>query len=365
MKEGPLRVSFVVDSEGWGGAEVWLVHHLRRAAEHAIAASVVCAEEAGDRLRPYVAEGRLTTVPLARHLEEAPATRAALEDQSPDVVLVNLVDPASNRATVDAALQVAPTVAVLHLVGDLGTEPDTLAACYARLAVGITTSEEAADLVRTRLAEPRGGVVVSCNGVDVPADPQGPAGNRPPRLGAFGRLTHQKGYDVLIAAVRLLVDRGVECDLVLGGAGREEPALRVAAAGLPVTFSGWVSDPRQFLAGVDVFCLSSRTEALPLALLEAMAEGLPCVSTDVGDVIARLGGAVEVVPVEDAPAIADAVQRLLADPDRAAALGRAARERVVAGHDAASMVAATYAVLHGVARQPAEVVRSTVRSSAR
>ena len=116
-----------------------------------------------------------------------------------------------------------------------------------------------------------------------------------------------------------------------------------------MTFTGWVADPRAFLAGVDVFVLSSRSEALPLAMLEAMAEGLPCVSTDVGDVTARLGGAVEVVPVEDAPALADAVQGLLADPDRAAALGRAARERVVASHDAASMVAATYAVLRQVA----------------
>ena len=342
----PLRVSFVADSEGWGGAEIWLVQHVRRAAAHGIEASVVCAEEVADRLRPEVPPGRLTPVPLVRHREKAPATRAALEEQAPDLALVNLVDPASNAATLDAALTVAPTAAVLHLVGDLGPDPAALAARYADLAVLLTPSEEGAALVRTGLAAPRGGIVVTCNGVDVPPEPQGPAGHRPPRVGAFGRLTRQKGYDVLLDAVRELVDRGVEHEVVLGGAGREEAALRRAAAGLPVTLTGWVADPRLFLAGVDVFCLPSRSEALPLALLEAMAEGLPCVATDVGDVVARLDGAVEVVPVEDAVALADALQGLLEDRPRAAALGRAARDRVAAGHDTSTMVAATFAALH-------------------
>ena len=348
---GPLRVSFVVDSEGWGGAEIWLVQHLRRAATHGVAASVVCAEEVVDRLRPEVPPGRLTAVPLVRHREKAPATRAALEEQAPDLVLVNLVDPASNAAALDAALTVAPTAAVLHLVGDLGPDPAALAARYADLAVFLTPSEEGAALVRsvlggTGFAVPRGGIVVTCNGVDVPVDPQGPAGHRPVRVGGFGRLTRQKGYDVLLDAVRVLIDREVELEVVLGGAGREEAALKRAATGLPVTFTGWVSDPRVFFAGLDVFCLPSRTEALPLALLEAMAEGLPCVATDVGDVVTRLGGAVEVVPVEDAVALADALQGLLEDGPRAAALGRAARARVVAGHDAATMVAGTFAALH-------------------
>jgi alpha-maltose-1-phosphate synthase len=56
-----------------------------------------------------------------------------------------------------------------------------------------------------------------------------------------------------------------------------------------------------------------------------------------------------VVPVDDARALADAVQGLLADPARAARLGRAARERVVAGHDAAAMVAGTFHVVRQVA----------------
>ena len=360
MTGAPLRVSLVADTEGWGGAEAWLLHHVRRASEHGVLASVVCAEEVADRFRPHLPAERVTTVPLARHAEKAPATQAALEAQAPDVVLVNLVDPASNAATLDAALTVAATAAVLHLPGDLGPEPTALASRYADLAVLLTPSQEGVDLVRTRLAEPRGGVVVTRNGVEVPADPHGPAGHHRRRIGGFGRLTHQKGYDVLLDAVRLLVERGVALEVVLGGAGREEAALREAAADLPVSFPGWVADPRAFLAGLDVFCLPSRREALPLALLEAMAEGLPCVATDVGDVASRLGDVVELVPVEDPAALADGLQRLLEDRTRAAALGQAARHRVVSDHDAEAMVGATFEVLRGVTGQT--VTRPSISS---
>jgi len=80
----PLRVSFVADTESWGGAEVWLAHHLRRAPEHGVEASVVCAAQVADRFRPLVAEGRLAVVPLARHALSAPATEASLLWQSPE-----------------------------------------------------------------------------------------------------------------------------------------------------------------------------------------------------------------------------------------------------------------------------------------
>jgi len=359
LGQAPLRLSLVADTEGWGGAETWLAHHLRRAAAHGVLASVVCADEVADRFRRWVPEERLAAVPLARHREKAPATQAALEDQAPDVVLVNLVDPASNAATLDAALTVAPTAAVLHLAGDLGPDPEAVAARYADLAVLLSPSQEGVELVRTRLAEPRGGVVVTCNGVDVPADPVGTASRRqsgrrpgrPPRVGGLGRLTPQKGYDVLLDAVRLLVIRGVDLEVVLGGGGREEAALREAARGLPVSFAGWVEDRRAFHAQLDVFCLPSRHEALPLALLEAMAEGLPCVATDVGDVGSRLGDAVELIPPGDPLALADAVQRLLEDRAGADAVGRTGRLRVMTSHDAAAMVADTFTVLRRAHRR--------------
>jgi glycosyltransferase involved in cell wall biosynthesis len=351
----PTRVSFVADTESWGGAEVWLVHHLRRARDHAVEASVVCAEQVADRFRPLVPEDRLAVVPLARHAASAPDTEAALLRQSPDVVHVNLVDPASNAASIAAGLATAPTTAMLHLAGDTGHSDlrVRLAGLYADLALLVTASEEGARQVRTELAEPRAGVLVSCNGVDVPLLPHGPAGRQPPRVGVHARLTRQKGIDVLLEAVRLVVAAGVPMDLVVGGAGRDEAALGAAADGLPVRFVGWVTEPRDFLAGLDVFCLPSRAEALPLALLEAMAEGLPCVATDVGDVRTRLGAAVDIVPPEDPAALATALTSLLTDPVARASLGRGARVFAERHLDAADMVARTYRLLREVASSTA------------
>jgi glycosyltransferase involved in cell wall biosynthesis len=344
-----VRVSFVADSSAWGGAEVWLTHHLRRAADHGATASLVCAEPVADGFGGLDVDR--TVVPLTRHTAAAPATRAALAAQRPDVVVVNLVDPASNAAAVAAAQEVAPTAGVLHLVGDTraGEERAVLSALYRRMAAVLSPSRQGRDQLVTDLGVDPARAHVVPNGVDVPPDPAGPAGNPVPRVGALGRLTAQKGFDVLLAALRRL---DVPFEAVIGGAGRDGDALRAAAEGLPVTFPGWVDDARAFLAGLDLFVVSSRVEAGPLVLAEAMAEGLPCVSTDVGEVSRAAGDDVVVVPVGDAGALAGAIGGLLADPARRADLGARARARAVRDLDADLMAARTFRVLSGVAGGP-------------
>ncbi len=341
-----MRVSFVADSSGWGGAEVWLTHHLRRAPDNGATASLVCAEPVAGGFAHLGVERAV--VPLTRHAAASPPVRAALAAQRPDVVVVNLVDPASNAAAVAAAQDVAPTAGVLHLVGDTrsGEERAALSALYRRMAAVVSPSTEGRDQVVADLGVDPARAHVVPNGVDVPPDPAGPAGATPPRVGSFGRLTAQKGYDVLLAALRRL---DVPFQAVVGGAGRDGDALRAAAAGLPVTFPGWVSDVRGFLAGLDLFVVSSRVEALPLVLLEAMAEGLPCVSTDVGEVRRAVGDDVVVVPVEDAVALAEALGGLLADPARRAGLAARARARAERSLGADLMAARTFRVLSGVA----------------
>jgi glycosyltransferase involved in cell wall biosynthesis len=341
------RVSFVCDSDAWGGAEVYLTHLLRRAAGLGWAASLVCAEPVAAGLAPVVPRGGLTVVPLARHTAEAPAVRAALAAQTPDVVVVNLVDPTSNAAAVAAALSVAPAVGVLHLGGDTGTGERRrhLGALYRRLAGMLTPASTARDQVLADFELPADRVHVVPNGVDVPAVPAGPAGSPVPRVGGLGRLTGQKGFDVLIDAVRLLVAQGTALDVVIGGAGRDGAALRTAAAGLPVTFCGFVDDARAFLAGLDVFCLSSRRETFPLVLLEAMAAGLPCVATDVGDVRTAVGEDAVVVPAGDSVALAAGLSGLLLDTGRRTDLAGRARTRAVQAFDADLMAARTFALL--------------------
>ena len=155
-----------------------------------------------------------------------------------------------------------------------------------------------------------------------------------PSFAAWGRHVPQKGFDVLLEAVRQLDADGVRLRLLLGGEGRERADLERRAAGLPVRFTGFEAEPRRLFAQADVFVLPSRVEALPLVLVEAVSAGLPAVATDVGDVREALGDVVEVVPPEDADALAAALRRLLADPADRARRGRAgitaARERLTA-----------------------------------
>ena len=346
------RVAFVCDSDAWGGAEVYLCHLLRHAASNGWSASLVCTEPVADGFAGLLPRGRLTAVPLARHAAEAPAIRAALAAYRPDIVVVNLVDPGSNAAAVAAALSVAPTVGVLHLAGDTGNGAtrERLAVLYRAMAAVLTPATGGKAQLVAAYAVPEDRVHVVPNGVDVPADPAGPAGRTVPRIGGLGRLTEQKGFDVLIGALRVLQEQGLSFEVHIGGAGREAGRLRAAADGLPVTFAGFVTDHRRFLAGLDVFCLSSRREALPLVLLEAMAEGLPCVATDVGDVRTAVGEAALVVPPDNATALAAALRELLTDLTRRQDLGCRARRLAQQAFDADLMAQRTFAVLDHVRR---------------
>jgi glycosyltransferase involved in cell wall biosynthesis len=126
--------------------------------------------------------------------------------------------------------------------------------------------------------------------------------------------------------------------IVGGGVLAETLRSKAAALGLSqlVDFTGPVADTAPVYAGFSVFALSSRTEQMPIALLEAMACGLPVVATDVGDVRAILPPeqAPFVVPAADPDALATALQRQLQDGALRARLGAANRRQVEANYEA-------------------------------
>jgi glycosyltransferase involved in cell wall biosynthesis len=201
-------------------------------------------------------------------------------------------------------------------------------AAYARLHHVVAVSREFATLARDVLHVER--LTHVLNGVD-PVEPVARPGGPVPVVAALGRLTAQKGFDVLLDAVGLLQEHGVRLEVLLGGEGRDRVHLERRAAGLPVRFTGFEPEPRRLFAQADAFVLPSRVEALPLVLVEAVSAGLPAVATDVGDVREALGDVVELVPADDAGRLAAALGALLlADP---AARERRSRAGITAARD--------------------------------
>jgi len=159
---------------------------------------------------------------------------------------------------------------------------------------------------------------------------------------AVARLSYEKGIDDLIDAAAE-VGHGVEnVKFVVLGDGPERPALqeRIDALGLKRSFrlAGFRDDVWPYLAAADVFCLPSKMEGMPNALLEAMASACPIVATAVGGVPEAIeDGQCGLLAPPGAPAgLAAAIGRLLSDADLAGRLGKAARavvdERFLARH---------------------------------
>ena len=170
-------------------------------------------------------------------------------------------------------------------------------------------------------------VTVIPNGFDLSRYPALPRhverGPRPPRIVCVGELTHRKGQDVLVRAMPLLwrTCSGATLDVVGDGdmaADLQRLAHGVDAGGDRIRFSGHLPRPYASLADADVFCLPSRSDNQPVAIVEALLAGLPVVSTRVGGIPEMIDGAQagEIVPAESPEALAEALERVLARSDR-------------------------------------------------
>jgi glycosyltransferase involved in cell wall biosynthesis len=190
-------------------------------------------------------------------------------------------------------------------------------------------SEELARDFRARGLDHPDGIAITRGGVDlsrfrsrVPADGAWRSRLGIPAeavvFGAAGRLVPEKAYDVFVRAAARLVRRGAAVRFVIAGEGPLKESLRaeVARQGIEDRFHlvGFESDVPRFLGQLDVFVLSSRFEGFPVALIEALAAGLPAVATAVGGVPEMLGnrGGL-IVRAESEEALAGAMHEML-DP---------------------------------------------------
>lgn len=360
----PARVVHVAESAGWAGGERYLL---------ALATEL-------DRKRFELAVVVPGPGPLVERLH-------ALDVETARVPLdARLVSPAAFLGLVRALERLRPTIVQSH--GARSNVYTRLAARYAGVPIVLSTVHNslfdydvpgwrrtlyvlaerltspladrivavsaaiARDLVeRYGIAAAR--TVVVRNGIDawafrptrepaaVRAD-LGVAGGRRVVVMA-GRMTPQKGWDVLLEAAARLAAVRSDLAWVLVGDGPLRPALTRRAAELAVAahFTGARADMADVLGCADVVVLASRSEGLPFTLLEAMALGKPVVATRVGGVpeVVEEGRSGRLVPREDPAALATAIADVLEAPD-AAAMGARGRARVEAAFTLDGMVRA-------------------------
>ncbi|SCU76523.1 Glycosyltransferase, probably involved in lipopolysaccharide biosynthesis [Cupriavidus necator] len=205
-----------------------------------------------------------------------------------------------------------------------------LAAQFCRQVVVLTERDRRRWLEALR---PRSEVVCLPNPLPFPM-PAEPAPRTQKTVLAMGRLVPAKGFDVLLRAWKKVVEAEPEWQLVIHGEGEERPALTALVGQLQLqdraSLPGICQDPAQAYGRASVFCLSSRYEGFGLVLIEAMAFGLPIVSTDCETGPRELltpGQDALVVAADDADALATALLTVIRQPELASCLGAGGRDK--------------------------------------
>ncbi|MCI5050254.1 MAG: glycosyltransferase family 4 protein [Rickettsiales bacterium] len=108
--------------------------------------------------------------------------------------------------------------------------------------------------------------------------------SNPPVIGSMGRFVEKKGFDIFLQSLHALKEYEIDFKAKLGGDGplKNQLFAQCKEYGLEnqVEFIGWVEDKRAFFESLDIFVLPSHHEPFGIVLIEAMAEGLPCITTD-------------------------------------------------------------------------------------
>lgn len=221
----------------------------------------------------------------------------------------------------------------------------------ARNAIAIfENGEDRAVMIAAGAITAANAVLIPGAGVDLTNFTPHPPLPEPARILLGARMLRDKGVEEFIAAAAILKNRGITAAFILAGApdpgnpaSLTETELRAAA---DVTWIGTHPDMAGLLATCHIACLPSYREGMPKFLLEAMATGLPCVTTDVTgcrEAVAHEQTGL-LVPPRNATALADALSRLITDPSLRAILGAAGRLRAERIFSDQAVCAATLAV---------------------
>lgn len=361
MKSEPLRVVQVLASFGYGGAERLVLDLAgsldpRRVQVHVLALS----KRQG---APLKAEFERLGIPvhlIGAHKMYNPRVIRELDRMirswGIELIHTHLMMP-DVLGRIVGAWRRLPVVSTLHNI-PAEYEKDafyrywfqraTISACRPHL---IAVSERIRGMYMQRWGVPERQITTIINGVPLARFVHVPPGVPPraagegPLISTVGRLSEQKGQQVLLNAAPLVLKQFPTARFQIVGQGHLEGALREQAATLGIAdrvhFAGMRDDIPALLGESDIFALPSLWEGLPISAIEAMAAARPVVLTDVGGVGDLVNPGVDgmIVPPNDPVRLADAMNALLADPTRRAAMGANARKRACAEFDIALFTA--------------------------
>lgn len=332
-----------------GGIEQWIneiVHapQLRAAGIDSVVLTAAQGRELVDEHDDGVRVVRAPAIVRASTAPVVPSWVSWIRRLEPDVIHVHMPNPTGELAVLGSRTR-APLVVSYHAdVVRRGPVPalyDRFAARFVRRAHAVTVSSPRLAETTPALGGVRDRIAVVPFGVDPDEWSTRPlladqirARNPGPLVVLLGRLVHYKGAEVLVEAMR-----DVDATALIVGDGPRRPGAEALARELGVTdrvvFTGAIDDADRaaYLHAADVFVLPStnRGEAYGIVQAQAMATGTPSISTELGtgtSWVNRDGETGLVVGARDPIALAKAINELLGDDARRAAMGEAASRRV-------------------------------------
>jgi len=377
LPETPLRVALLLESDGPGGAETMLLNlgeELRRRGHEVL--PIGPADKSGWLAAQFRERGFAPESYVLRRAIDPACAR-----QITDILRSHGIQVAHSH---EFGMGVYGAVAARRIGGrhiitmhggryyaERRRRRVALRWAVRRSAALVAVSEATARDLRATLRLPEEEVKVVHNGIPFRDGNRSSLRNElglstnDPLLVAVGNLYPVKGHAVLLRAMGGLLRSGeianVPWRLAIAGRGEEEEGLRALAReeGIAdrVTLLGFRRDVPDILAAADIFVMPSLSEGLPLALVEAMAAGLPVVVSDVGGVpeVAVAGREAILVPPGEPAPLAEGLARLLRDPSARVTMGRAARERALRDFSVSTMCEAYERLYRGeaVSRSPA------------
>lgn len=364
-----MRIALLIETLTGGGAESVVAELAIGLARRGQRAHVYCLRDAGPLRNELAAAGVTVREAHSRGRDLWLAARLARWLLADHIELVNAHSSAALVWALPATkLLGIPVMQTRHgvLLGSRGRYPrlaDTLAPMIDKVA--IVAESLRARLRPRRLAER---AIHLPNGLDRPPIDRANARRAleavcgraidGPVILSVGTLCEEKDTCGLLAAFARLAESQRDATLVcIGGArnaayaAKVEDALRKWKLAERVVFPGAVADAWRLMAGADVFCLASITEAMPNVIVEAMSQGVPIVATAVGDVgrlsptddgtplrLLKNGETALLVPPGNPEVLAAALHRTLADPDGARRRAARARATYDQRHTAEQMV---------------------------